>query len=93
MKQGQPVTYVDAHGLNHTAIIMATVGSGSSGYKTLDLQVPGRPIVVNVPHANDRTEGRGYWVQYGTVVREPAARTPPRVVPPDKRSAPRRLPE
>jgi UPF0288 family protein (methanogenesis marker protein 3) len=61
MRVGDVVVYIsERHRVRAT--VVGVVGSGSSGYKFLDLRVPGRPIVVNVPHANDRVEGRGYWI-------------------------------
>lgn len=59
MRAGKTVTYVDKKGAAD-ALVVAVVGSGGSGYKTLDLSVGGVTKTA-VPHERDKT--KHYWTE------------------------------
>lgn len=70
MKPGQVVTYVDHAGTRQRASVVAVVGAGDSGYKTLDLYVSGE-VIASVDHEHDRVDDAGWWTLAELVAAEP----------------------
>ncbi len=73
MRVGDQVAYVNSRGGAVAARVQALVGSGPSGFKTLDLEVDG-VLCEAVPHENDRRQHAGYW----TLAKPKPAPAPPR---------------
>ena len=63
MRTGKRVWYV-SRGAAREATVSAVVGSGPSGYKTLDLTCEDKTHKA-VAHENDAT-GKTFWMEYGS---------------------------
>ena len=65
MRVGDTAVYISVNGVRTVAEITRLTGSGPSGYKTLNLQLPGGTQLNDVPHAKDRLTGSSYWLCMG----------------------------
>lgn len=71
MRGGDLVVYHGVDGRRHQATVTSLSGTGESGFKILDLQLPGGTQVTGIVHESDRTTGSGYWTERDALPESP----------------------
>lgn len=70
MKPGTPLTYRDAYGEGHTAVVEQVVGTGPSGYKRVDVALTDGRRFSEVPYRAD-AQGGPCWTFDGPEPEKP----------------------